>query len=180
MTTQNAHRDFHFIGRESEIARYKDWLNDPKERRILYFHDAFADDAKKGGIGKTWLLQQCKELTQRDYPDKTVVTADFFNVQDRNGVVIAERIITQLKLTHPTWYPSASEAILAEYRESSRNASDDRTLQKRLANAIASDLSALDEQLQKTGRYLLLFYDQGVTVKRKKSAAGQQQEGVVN
>ncbi len=157
MVGQDAHGDF--IGRKPELALYEEWVNRSEGPWILYFHDAFTDPNKKGGIGKTWLLRKCVELTQQRYPDKAIVTVDFFNVANRNGVVIAERVVKQLKTVNPEWSPSASEAILAEYHGARSDDEDDTTLQKRLANAIASDLSLLDRQLQKTDRYLLLFYD---------------------
>src|SRR5579859_5009075 len=157
MVDQDAHMDF--IGRGPEIALYLEWLNRSDSPWILYFHDKFSDQDKKGGIGKTWLLRKCAELTRQLYPDKVIVTIDFFNVADRNGIVIAERVINQLKSVHPQWYPAASEAILAEYRNMGNDDADSIDLQKKLANAIESDLSALDEQLPKGNRHLLIFYD---------------------
>jgi len=149
----------YFIGRESEIASYEEWLNRSDGPWILYFHDAFADAEKKGGVGKTWLLRECRALTRKLYPDKVIVPVDFFNVEDRNCIVIAERVIRQLKAVHPHWSPDVSDALLLEYRKNIKTDAIDSSLEKRLANALVSDLCSLDEQLEKTGRYLLLFYD---------------------
>jgi tetratricopeptide (TPR) repeat protein len=157
MVSQDTNTDF--VGRNSEIALYEEWISHSKGPWILYFYDRFADQDKKGGIGKTWLLRKCVQLTQKHHPDKAIVTVDFFNVADRSGIVIAERVVNQLKAVYPTWSPRDSEAILAEYREARRDDVDDSTLQRRLANAIASDLSSLNTELERTDRYLLLFYD---------------------
>jgi len=148
-----------FIGREKEIAQYEQWLASSDGPWILYFHDTFVEEEKRGGIGKTWLLRKCMEVTKRRYPKKPIVTVDFFNVMDRSGIVIAERVVEQVKAVNPEWSPAASEALLAEYREGRKAAIDDALLERRLANALAHDLSSLDKELQGAGRSLLLFYD---------------------
>jgi len=52
-----------FIGHTSELDTFKRWLTntDPNAPWILFFHDAFEQPEKKGGVGKTAVCQEvCK------------------------------------------------------------------------------------------------------------------------
>src|SRR6266511_1169014 len=91
-----------FIGREHEIDIYERWLRDSNAPRILHFYDAASEPDKKGGVGKTKLLQRCIEITNKQHNIATV-NVDFFSITDRNGQTIAERVYTQLKATYPDW-----------------------------------------------------------------------------
>ena len=82
-----------FIGREEEIAFLTKWLADVDAPSIVYIHDALEEKEKKGGIGKTWLLRKYYELVEPQHKNVIPVVVDFFNVLDRNSVVIAERVV---------------------------------------------------------------------------------------
>ena len=71
---------------------------------------------KKGGIGKTWLLRKCQDITRQERPELAIASLDFFNVGDRNGVVVAERIVEALRAAFQDWVPGSFLEAIAEYR----------------------------------------------------------------
>jgi len=148
-----------FIGRKREIGIYEDWLADPTSPWILYFHDALREQDKKGGIGKTWLLRKCIELTNEQHPDIALISVDFFNIDDRQGITIARQVIERLQTLAPTWSPRTSLELFTEYNGSPEPNTELAAFRSRLAAALTADLRALDQQLQRSGRYVLLFFD---------------------
>ncbi len=149
-----------FIGREQEIAFLTEWLADENAPSIVYFHDALEEKEKKGGIGKTWLLRRFYELVEQEYKNIIPVTVDFFNVLDRDGVVIAERIVQAVRKKYPNWTAEDFEKLLQEYREAVQGQKVEMSvLQERLADALAHDLRLLQQQMVEAGTYLLLFFD---------------------
>ena len=80
-----------FIGHTSELDTFKRWLTntDPNAPWILFFHDAFEQPEKKGGVGKTWLLRECAALAKQHDEQVAVVIIDFFSIADRDGAEIA-------------------------------------------------------------------------------------------
>src|SRR6266568_7631670 len=92
-----------FIGREQEIAFLTEWLADENAPSIVYIHDALDEKEKKGGIGKTWLLRKFYELVEQQYKHVIPVLLDFFNVLDRDSVVIAERVVQAIRKRYPRW-----------------------------------------------------------------------------
>lgn len=148
-----------FIGRTREIKIFEDWLADPTSPWILYFHDALADPEKKGGIGKTWLLRKCIELTRERHPDIALINADFFNIDDRQGITIARQVIERLHELAPAWSPSTSLELFTEYSGSPEPNTELAAFRSRLSAALTADLHALDQLLHRSGRYVLLFFD---------------------
>lgn len=147
-----------FIGREQEIARFRDWLDDASTPPILYFHDATDDPEGKGGIGKTYLLRYCADLAlQRQ--DVAVVTADFFHVGDRDSVFLAETILNGLQRLFPDWTPEAFQSVLSRWRAETLSA-DEGTLQlqRLLTSELARDLQRLEIPVP-APKTLLVFLD---------------------
>lgn len=145
--TQNAPSDFNenqFIGRDKELDLYRQWLKDPNAHGILYFYDVDSDPEKKGGIGKTWLLQRCIEITRTEHPELAVVSVDFFHIADRNGQKIAERLYARLKQTYPAW---SADSFAKALKEQPADLAQSRKI---LAQALRSDLQELDDYLDRT------------------------------
>ncbi len=157
---QNLQDIDHFIGRNKELKVFTEWLADPHARRILYFYDALEEPAKKGGIGKTWLLGKCQEITRQQRPDIAIASIDFFTVGDRNGVVVAERIVEALQDAFPDWVPTLFQETMAEYRDVDKPESIEvAEVRSALFKALTTDLHYLDRQLAEKDKTLLVFYD---------------------
>lgn len=151
-----------FIGREKEIAQFQQWLttSDPAAPWILSIHDAVEAPEKKGGVGKTWLLKQFATIARQMYPDIVVVSIDFFNVADREGVVVADRVVDELHAAYPDWSHALFSSVLGEYRDALRAGKEEATeIRDRLTDALIQDLHQLDEQLVEERKYLLLLFD---------------------
>src|SRR6266853_1570462 len=107
-----------FIGREQEIAFLRQWLADADApSSIVYIHDAPEEKESKGGIGKTWLLRRFYELVEQQHKNIIPVVVDFFNVLDRDSVVIAERIVQAVRKRYPHWTADDFDKLLQEHRE---------------------------------------------------------------
>ena len=157
---QNLQTTDHFIGRENELNLFKKWLADDCMPHILYFHDALEEQDKKGGIGKTWLLNKCKDIARQQYPQMAIASIDFFNVGNRNGVVVAERIVGALQAAFPDWTPTFFLEAIAEYRNVHKPENIEITeVRSALFKALTTDLQYLDRQLAKKQKALLIFYD---------------------
>ena len=156
----------HFIGRTQEIETFTAWLIDPNSPWILYIHDAVEEADKKGGVGKTWLLRRCAEMTRQDHPDIAIVMVDFFNAADRDCVFLAEKIIASLQELYPAWSPAAfTEAVKLYRREERRSAdsggieSDDMRIRELVSASLAEDLRQLNLHLEQEKKTLLIFFD---------------------
>lgn len=151
-----------FVGRREEIALFENWLaDDHSPASVLYLHDEAEEPEKKGGVGKTWLLKEFARRARESRPDLVIVNIDFFNVVDRDRVVIATRIVHVLSEAFPDWAPEAfSKALAGNVTSdfSSEKYSDVRS-RDGLFNALALDLQTLEKNLASTGTYLLLFFD---------------------
>ena len=157
---QNLQTAHHFIGRDNELNLFKKWLVDDQAPHVLYFHDAVKEQDKKGGIGKTWLLRQCQEIVQQEHPELAVTSIDFFNVGDRNGVVVAERIVEALRATFSDWIPTSFLEAIAEYRDVNKPEGVEATeARSALFKALTTDLQYLDHQLINKQKALIVFYD---------------------
>src|SRR5437899_8694142 len=159
---ENADVRERFVGREAEIAHFKEWLTgiDPESPWILYLYDMLDDPDKKGGVGKTWLLRKFSEVAKETQPDIVTVYIDFFNITDRDGAVVAERVVAALKEAYPTWDISNFEKNQIEYNSALRESQEDvAQVRNRFADALINDLHTLDEQLGETRKRLLLFFD---------------------
>ena len=156
----NLHDKDPFIGRNKEINVFTEWLADPHAPRILYFYDALEEPAKKGGIGKTWLLKKCQVITRQQRPDIAIASIDFFAVGDRSGVVVAERIADALQAAFPDWVPTQFLETMAEYRDVNRPESIEvAEVRSAFFKALTTDLRYLDRQLAEKHKTLLVFYD---------------------
>jgi tetratricopeptide (TPR) repeat protein len=152
-----------FIGRTEEVSQFIHWLEDTSGSLIFYLHDALGDPAKKGGIGKTWLLRRFvslfkeqAELRERFIP----VVIDLFDVAGRDGVVIAERIVQALREIYPHWSPQGFEKVLRQYHETLQQKKGDAAgILNRLGDALSNDLRLLHERMVEMDRYILLLFD---------------------
>src|SRR5437762_5114878 len=142
---QNVQDIDHFIGRNKELKIFTKWLANPRSPHILYFYDEIEEPAKKGGIGKTWLLGKCEEITRQQRPDIAIVSIDFFAVGDRNGVVVAERVVEALQAAFPDWVPTLFQETMAEYRDVNKPESMEvAEVRSALFKALTTDLRYLD------------------------------------
>lgn len=162
-----------FVGREQEIKIFTEWLTDACGPWLLFFHDALEDGERKGGIGKTMLLKQCIKLLREQ--DKYIIVdmIDFFNIADRSGITIAERVIQALQKRFPDW-GGQSEQTLNEYKEylsryhlmaSSGNGNMQdvpsrlQTIREQLTDALSNELQQLHQRMVEMDIYVLLFFD---------------------
>ncbi len=149
-----------FIGRTKEIELFEQWLYTETAPWILLFYDALEEEEKKGGIGKTWLLRRCAALARQKNPAMTIVMIDFFNVGDRDGLAVAERIVRDLQAAHPDWLPTTFTKAAQEYRTSINTKNVDVVnLKLSISEALTTDLQALEESLLAKNAYLLVFFD---------------------
>ncbi len=152
----------HFIGREKEIQLFHTWFTAPATENpwILYLHDAQEAKEKKGGVGKTWLLRKYAEIAKKLQSDIVIVNIDFFNVPERDGAVIADRVVDALKEAYPYWKAPQFSAQLIEYRNAVREGKEDQAeVRTTLADALVADLRLLEEQLNEERKYLIIFFD---------------------
>src|SRR6266487_930115 len=149
----------HFIGHTKELEIFEQWLTHLDGPWILFFHDATNVPAKKGGVGKTWLLRKCAKIAKARDKDVAIVVIDFFNIGDRDGVEIAQRIVKSLQEVHPEWSPEFFTNALAEYYEGISTNKDLNELRDKLHTALTNDLQILDTQLVSTNKQLLVFFD---------------------
>src|SRR5262245_1345218 len=96
-----------FIGRTHELHTFRNWLKDARAPRILYIHDATEEVDKKGGVGKTRLLQECAETARREWPHIDTVSIDFFNIAARDQITVASQIVVGLQKLYPGWSADA-------------------------------------------------------------------------
>jgi tetratricopeptide (TPR) repeat protein len=159
---ENADVRERFVGREKEIADFKQWLTDtdPDAPRILALYDTLTDPGKQGGVGKTWLLRNFSAIAKEVFPDIVTVYVDFFNITDRDGTVVAERVVTTLKAAYPQWDTSTFDTNLLEYNSALLQGREDiAEMRDRLADALIADLHTLEELLSDTDKSLLVLFD---------------------
>lgn len=148
-----------FIGRTKEIDIFTSWLGDA-DAPILYFHDALKEIGKKGGIGKTWLLNKCVSIVNAHHKNIIPVFVDFFNVEDRDGIAVTTRVVQVLHEWYPNWSATSfQKALNAYYHATLVGDTDIPTLRDQIGNALATDLQELREHLVQNNCYLLLFFD---------------------
>lgn len=106
-----------FIGRENEIAIFKEILNNntPEKPYILYIHDATTERSEKGGVGKTWLLNRFIEIAKKEYSDRYLIVdklIDFYEIQNHNRVSILVNVVQQLEdLTTKKYFNPFHDAL---------------------------------------------------------------------
>ncbi|GHO92587.1 hypothetical protein KSF_026350 [Reticulibacter mediterranei] len=149
-----------FIGREREIEFLSKWLSDADAPAIVYVHDELEAQEKKGGIGKTLLLDRLLKLTATQFSNVIPVPVDFFNVMDRDGVVIAGRLIEAIQQKYPKWEPESFQRLLQEYHEATLGGSaETANMRERLGDAFADDLRLLQLRMREENVYVLFFFD---------------------
>lgn len=148
-----------FIGRSAEIATFKSWFADPQSPWILYIHDAAEEIEKKGGVGKTLLMQKYAELIKREYSNVAVVMIDFFNIGDRGRIFLAEKIVAGAQELYPSWTPSAFLQAIANLRAEKERSEPETTWNNEISAALADDLRRLDTSLAQEQKTLLVFFD---------------------
>src|SRR5215469_9893490 len=155
----------HFIGRRQEIQLFNDWLESSSSPWILYFSDATEEKEKKGGIGKTWLLRHCAEIVTQDHPNIAVLMVDFFNVEERDGLFLAEKVAQEFHRSCPEWDYTAFDNALKEYTsEKSEEIAEDETTFTALAAALVEDIERLESILEQQQKVLLVFFDTFETI----------------
>jgi tetratricopeptide (TPR) repeat protein len=154
-----------FIGRNKEVDTFMHWLTDTNAPWILYIHDAAEETDKKGGVGKTWLLRRYADITRQKYQDIAVVTADFFNIGDREHLFLAEKILAGLRNLYPDWQP---EEFLEALNQASRyeilstsqsEETSESNIRESATIALANDLQRLDLSLAEHNKTLLVLLD---------------------
>src|SRR5579859_1167694 len=154
-----------FIGREKEIAHFRDWLDNTHAPKMLYFYDAAEEPEHKGGIGKTYLLRYCAELASKRQ-NISVVIADFFNVADRDSIFLAEHVISGLQRLFPDWIPTAFQTVLHRFRAKALPAEEGGLqLNRVLAAGLAQDLQRLESHFSEA-KTLLIFLDTFETIEQ--------------
>lgn len=155
-----------FIGRDKEINFFKQWLPAVNATPVIYIHDFTAEKESRGGIGKTWLLRKYYELTEQTNPTIIPVFFDFFNVTDRDGVVIAERIVQAIQAKYEYFSFKSFFKSLAEYHELAHGKKTEITnLREQLGLAFVDELRILDERPD-ANISLLLFFDTFEVIER--------------
>lgn len=152
----------HFVGRELEIAHFKQWLTntDPGAPWILSLYDKLTDPGKQGGVGKTWLLRKFRDIAKQIYPNIVTVYIDFFNIADRDGAAVAEHVVRELKVAYPEWDISNFEKNRMEYNSALLEGQEEiAATRERLADALIADLHVLDEKLGDSDKALLVLFD---------------------
>src|SRR5439155_7910281 len=100
------------------------------------------------------------EFVGQEYKNIIPVTMDFFNVLDRDGVVIAEKVAQAIKSRYPQWPTGDFEKLLQEYREAVRRRKTEASiLRERLADALVDDLRTFEQRMLDSDTYVLLFFD---------------------
>ncbi|HEU5229772.1 MAG TPA: hypothetical protein VFU49_18280, partial [Ktedonobacteraceae bacterium] len=149
-----------FIGREKELEVFIDWLSNPQAPWILYFYDKLEAAHKKGGVGKTWLLRRCQELARQKQQNLAIATIDFFNIEDRDAVTIAQYIVSAIQAAFKSWSPAIFNEALDDYHHSIETGTIDAAdIRSKLSTALIADLHALDEELHKGNKHLIVFFD---------------------
>ncbi|GHO93576.1 hypothetical protein KSF_036240 [Reticulibacter mediterranei] len=157
----------HFIGREQEIQQFTTWLHQPDAPWILYFHDKTEEPEKKGGIGKTWLLRECAKEA-RQHPDIGVLMVDFFSVDDRDRLFLADKIVGAFHNLCPRWEYPAFAKIREQYNSkkmesanvgSVSDVAEDETTFTAIAAALVEDIQRLEPILAEEQKTLLIIFD---------------------
>jgi tetratricopeptide (TPR) repeat protein len=157
----------HFIGREQEIQQFTTWLHQPDAPWILYFHDKTEEPEKKGGIGKTWLLRQCAQEA-RQHPDIGVLMVDFFSVDDRDRLFLADKIVRAFHDLCPRWEYPAFAKIREQYDSKKMESAnvrgvtdiaEDETTFTAIAAALVEDIQRLEPILVEEHKTLLIIFD---------------------
>ncbi len=165
METQE--KSSNFIGRKQETELFTQWLQQPDAPWILYFHDKTQNPEKKGGIGKTWLLRQCAKAASK-HANIGVLMIDFFSVDNRDRLFLAEKIVLAFHDLYPRWdYPAFArirEQYYSKKMESAQGSvsgdiAEDETTFTAIAAALVEDMQRLEPLLAEEQKTLLVIFD---------------------
>lgn len=161
---QDLYPEEHFVGRKSELVALQRWFNDPEAPWLLYIHDAVEDPTKKGGVGKTWLLQRFADYIRQKQRDVVVVRIDFFSVSDRDRLFLAQKIVHALEQQYPEWRASTLAQTVQFYLNRAKispQGSEDleEKYREEISAALMEDLRRLDASLAVNQRALLVIFD---------------------
>ncbi|WP_376797444.1 tetratricopeptide repeat protein [Thermogemmatispora sp.] len=169
-----------FLGRERELALFLGWLTDCQSDApwILAIHDAEPDPARRGGVGKTWLLRACVAQARQCFPQLAVVQVDFFRVADRDRLLIARRVVERLQEAYPQWQARTFAQTLESFATQGYLSSlypekdvADIRIRDSLSEALARDVQELLPLLPEDGPSLLLVFDTFELVERNPQVA---------
>ncbi len=149
-----------FVGRERYVEEFTEWLTNRRDSDapwILSVYDAQTDPSKQGGVGKTWLLHKFSEIAKQTFQNTIIGHIDFFNIADRDGIDIAQNVVSALKNVYPKWNTSNTEKILKEY--STYKGAEFTEVRSMLVDAIIADFHTLGDRLNKDNQNLLIFFD---------------------
>ncbi|GHO96554.1 hypothetical protein KSF_066020 [Reticulibacter mediterranei] len=82
---------------------------------------------------------------------------DFFNIADRDKLLLAEKIVTTLQELCPGWLPIRFTEAIQKYRTNTSIPQD--TTNNLLKEALTSDLQEVNERLEQEQKSLLLCFD---------------------
>lgn len=152
--------DSEFIGRQHEINLFKRWVNEFETPSLFFIYDHASEKDKQGGIGKTALLRRLFALTQEQYPAIIPVMIDFFTIEARNGVFIANKIVEAIQKKYATWHPANYLQIRKDYYQALQAKHQDIfAIRRQLGEALTNDLWDLKPLIERDKGYILLFFD---------------------
>jgi tetratricopeptide (TPR) repeat protein len=149
-----------FIGRQHEIKLFKRWVNEFEKPSLFFIYDMASEKDKQGGIGKTTLLRRLFALTQEQYPAIIPVMIDFFTIEARNGVFIANKIVEAIRKKYSTWFPANYLRIRKDYYQALQMKHQDiLAIRRQMGEALTNDLADLKPLVERDKGYILLFFD---------------------
>jgi tetratricopeptide (TPR) repeat protein len=152
-----------FIGRTHELAFFQTWLEeeDPHTSSMLFFYEGPEGILPKGGIGKTWILQKCREIV-RKRKECAVVVVDFFSIQDRDGVELARSIVAGINRLETGWSSAEFDTLYERYRQAVQRRDRNEyliDLRRQMHYTLQAALEDLQKRLPDARKRLLVFGD---------------------
>lgn len=163
-----------FIGRQQEIEHFINWLDDPNTPWILYIYDATEEAEKKGGVGKTQLLHRYADIAHDIRRDIAIVSADFFYIEDRDSVLLAEKVVSKIQELYPEWTPDTFMTVVKQYKTATPAAESELSgikLRETASASLAEDLRRLNTHLAAQHKTLLVFLDTFETIEKNPGIA---------
>lgn len=100
-----------------------------------------------------------------------VPIVDFFNVLDRDGIVVVERLVQAAQEYYPDWSPSSFKQALLEHTLANNRDISATEFRSRIYHALTEDLQILHQRLLESGKYLLLCFDTFELIERNPAVA---------
>jgi tetratricopeptide (TPR) repeat protein len=156
-----------FVGRKREMEVFKSFLLPECPHTVLYVYSAPDDPAQKGGLGKTWLLQEFIEYRDPPVTDSLLWSSgiiDFYYLTNRSDVGILRRMTAEIaEISGVTKDAEGATAILSSLKEYERSLSTILGLQAQVALKREMQDEFADwvrSALKRTGATkLMLFFD---------------------